>query len=347
MAVSVMFYHYVDWSLGSTSGLVAKLGIYAVSVFYILSGLSLTLAYRDRLATWTDLGVYGLKRLFRIAPLFWLATTATLAIALARSVVNGTSFTLDAERLLANYSLTFGFFAPDAYYATGAWSIGNEMVFYAAFPVALWLFRRSLTRSILAAVAMLFLAVFAFVLISPAKTLSEQWAMYIHPLNQIPFFLAGMLIATLTPRRNYAVASAILVLAAVAVFCLLPFGAERIGMVVGTNRIVFTLACVAVVLGVYASGLSAHGVIHRVLSFLGDASYSIYLLHPIVAFPVIQIATRLGLGQEYLLHVHLLACVPITLLASWLSYRFLEQPGMRLGQNLAAAWRSHRAAPLG
>lgn len=249
MAVAVMFYHYVDWSLGSTSGLVAKLGIYAVSVFYILSGLSLTLAYRDRLATWTDLGVYGLKRLFRIAPLFWLATTATLSIALARSVVNGTTFTLDAWRLLANYSLTFGFFAPDAYYATGAWSIGNEIVFYAAFPLALWLFRRSLTRSILAAVALLFLAVFAFGLISPAKSLSEQWALYVNPLNQIPFFLAGMLIAT-----------------------------------------------------------------------------------------------RLGLGQEYLLHLHLLACVPLTLLASWLSYQFLEQPGMRLGQNFAAAWRSRRTA---
>ncbi len=51
LAVSVMIYHYVAWSgveLGADTVL-GRLGIYSVSTFYILSGLSLGLVYRGRI----------------------------------------------------------------------------------------------------------------------------------------------------------------------------------------------------------------------------------------------------------------------------------------------------------
>ncbi len=346
VAVAVMLYHYTDWSLGGTAGVLSKLGIYAVSVFYVLSGLSLTLAYRERLGG-AGLAAYAVRRAFRIAPLFWLATTATLAIGLARSVARGATFVVDPLRLLANYSLTFGFHAPDAYYATGAWSIGNEIVFYALFPLALWLLGRGLVgRTALTTVALGLLALFAFRLLSPTGTLGEQWLGYIHPLGQFPFFAAGMLVALLQPRqdRSGRVGFALLALAAVLLFVLLPHEGNRIGLVVGVDRLAYTAACVAAVAGVYLAGLRLRGVAHRLFAFLGDTSYSIYLLHPIMAFPIGQLTERLGADGPTTLAIHLLVGTPLTLLAAWLSYRFVEQPGIRLGQRVASRWRKRQAA---
>jgi exopolysaccharide production protein ExoZ len=47
MAVSVMAFHYVSWSFvkPGADSLLGKLGIYAVSIFYILSGVSLSFVY--------------------------------------------------------------------------------------------------------------------------------------------------------------------------------------------------------------------------------------------------------------------------------------------------------------
>jgi peptidoglycan/LPS O-acetylase OafA/YrhL len=80
MALSVMMYHYVVWS-GidmKPDSLLSKLGIYAVSVFYVLSGLSLALAYKGRVASWRDVLRFFTKRIFRIAPLLWIMVTLAI-----------------------------------------------------------------------------------------------------------------------------------------------------------------------------------------------------------------------------------------------------------------------------
>ena len=73
MALSVMIYHYISWGAGpiGSEHLLGKLGIYAVSMFYILSGLSLGLVYYGRITSASDIGSFMIKRVFRIFPLFW------------------------------------------------------------------------------------------------------------------------------------------------------------------------------------------------------------------------------------------------------------------------------------
>ena len=73
------------------------------------------------------------KRFFRIYPLLWLATIVSILIS---------KKTANPSDVLLNLSGLFGFVKWDTYFATGAWSIGNELVFYSLFPVLILVFRK-------------------------------------------------------------------------------------------------------------------------------------------------------------------------------------------------------------
>jgi len=71
---------------------------------------------------------FFVKRITRILPLLGVVSIA--AIILSKKVP-------DILDLFLNLTGLFGFFKWDTYFATGAWSIGNELVFYAFFPFLL------------------------------------------------------------------------------------------------------------------------------------------------------------------------------------------------------------------
>jgi exopolysaccharide production protein ExoZ len=50
-AFGIMIYHYLSWTLGNFSAdtFMGRLGIYGVSIFYVLSGLTLYYVYFDKM----------------------------------------------------------------------------------------------------------------------------------------------------------------------------------------------------------------------------------------------------------------------------------------------------------
>ncbi len=86
----------------------------------------------------------------------------------------------------------------------------------------------------------------------------------------------------------------------------------------------------------------------RALQWLGDRSYSIYLLHPAIFFvlrpwyPALIRAT--GVDGEWQLAIPFLVSAPVLLVAADLSYRLIESPGMRMGKRIAGAARGLRVA---
>lgn len=128
-AFSIMCYHLSLWS--SLSRLdqhtfLGKLGVYGVSVFYVLSGLTLFHVYFKKMEpAFNDLKDFFLKRFFRIFPLLWLVVFLTLVLNKIVPTWKG---------LVLNLSGLFGLIRWTSYYATGTWSIGNELVFYLFFP---------------------------------------------------------------------------------------------------------------------------------------------------------------------------------------------------------------------
>ena len=87
------------------------------------------------------------------------------------------------------------------------------------------------------------------------------------------------------------------------------------------------LAAMLYVIAAFGSGALVKLLSGKVLSWLGQVSYSLYLLH----LPVLLTVFHLFSGKAPL-GVLLAATVGISLIAAHLSYRWIEQPSMALGR---------------
>lgn len=86
----------------------------------------------------------------------------------------------------------------------------------------------------------------------------------------------------------------------------------------------------------------------RVARLLGDASYSVYLLHgPVVYVAFVMIigrarASAMSVAEHWLT---IAVITPILLLVCSLTYRLVEKPMMRRGGDVSSWLRSHRSTP--
>jgi len=335
MAVSVMLYHYFSWSFGTLGSetLLGKLGIYAVSIFYILSGLSLAIVYDKRINNVSDVGTFFIKRLFRIFPLFWLVVTASIVLKYLSSQVGNSEFDVTVYTVFLNYSLLFGFFEPTAYLSTGAWSIGNEMVFYLILPFVFFLNNKN--KLILPFVILCSFAIglfFSFELLDPEKPLTEQWSIYINPFNQIFLFMAGVAIGKWGNRISNISDSLAwsLIGLTLLLFVFWPAQGDKIQIITGIERWLYSFLSVLLVLIVYVLNPKLSSWRHKVFSFLGQGCYSIYLIHPIVSMPIVYVFSIIGLGN---LPAYTLSFI-LTLVFSWFSFKYIESPMMKYGKKL-------------
>lgn len=328
-AFGIMIYHYSSWSIGrySSDTFLGRLGIYGVSIFYILSGLTLFHVYHTRMApTKNQILSFFKKRIFRIYPLLWLATFI--------SIFTTHSFT-GASGLLLDLSGLFGFFRWDEHIATGAWSIGNEIVFYLFIPIFFVLLNRSKIAFVLFTLLISFIFLyFAFYILDERSPLTSQWRNYVNPLNQLFFFLGGFIVGYLlqNKRLNTRI-GVVLLVAGLSLFCLYPAHGNTINIVTGVNRIVFTLACFLICISVFKINFKFSKIIDQPLSMLGEASYSVYLLHPIV-FSIIRRASSVVSKRLIVIPIEVtfVLSITVTLVSSYFVYVKYEKYFMKLGR---------------
>ena len=80
-----------------------------------------------------------------------------------------------------------------------------------------------------------------------------------------------------------------------------------------------------------------------ILTWLGQISYSLYLLHAIVLFLIPRAVPDLGTRTPLVRAATGLAYLIVVLGLAWASYRMVELPGQALGRRLVARL-SHRPA---
>ncbi len=321
-ALGIMVFHYLSWTLGefSAANFFGRLGIYGVSIFYILSGLTLHYVYYPKMVpTRDDITLFFKKRLFRIFPLLWLVTISAIFL---------NQIIPDYYNLFLNLTGLFGFIKWDTYFSIGIWSIGNELVFYIFFPFFI-LFSKSskISMVILSVILFGFYLYFAFVRLTPALSIVNQWKDYVNPLNQaflfLGGFLTGMFFQNISFKKTYSV---LLIVAGFLLFIFYPAEGNVIQLVTGVNRLVFTLCCFMVCIGFYKLTLQFPAFIHKPLTLLGEASYSLYLLHPLVYKLTGKLQT---FAAAHLFHfsetIRLLLSVGTTFLISYFVYEYFEK----------------------
>jgi len=273
VAATAVVVTHVQWDLmkhlALPDALPPQLGIgnAGVDLFFVISGFVMVYSSEGLFRRSGAAREFLLRRIARIVPLYWLVTTIMLVYVLLRGF--GPS---DASPALALTSYLFIPFARPSgelgpLYGVG-WTLNYEMFFYALFSLALFAPRIVAVAGLIA----LFLALVVVQTLSGGLPL--PFGFWFDPL--ILEFGFGMLLALVfrTGFRLPLPAVAILLLMAIAGFAATStsqFGLPR-WLAWGVPS---TLAVAA--LSLSSSPLRLAGIAR-----LGDASYALYLIHPMV-----------------------------------------------------------------
>jgi peptidoglycan/LPS O-acetylase OafA/YrhL len=299
-------------------------GFVGVDVFFVISGFLIGgIIDRELGEGRFSLVAFYERRVRRIFPaLFAMLFVAALAASLLLFPADFERFGRSAGAAALFWSNIFFLNTADYWDAAATakpllhtWSLAVEEQFYLVFPLLLFAIRKWDVRQRLAALGVM--AAVSFVASVWAVKVTPTAAFYLAPYRFWEFVIgAGLAVAAWRASARVApwmAASGLLMI--VAAGLLLPKGGAFPGVAA-------LLPCVGAVL-VIAAG--ADNRVSRALSwrpvvFLGLISYSLYLWH----WPVIVLA-RHWLGQA-LSPWQTAACAGLTLVASVLSWRFVEQP---------------------
>jgi len=327
-ALAIMFYHYNIWQHSNNMYPVLDfIGLYGVSIFYLLSGLTLFNVYAKDSEENINFLTYAIKRIFRIFPLLWLATIITLFIF---------KKPFDSIEFILNISGLFGLIAWNKYIAVGAWSIGNELCFYLLFPLMIYLIRKNVyyfyITYFIQFAAYLFIA---FVILQHTIPLSEQWLNYINPLNQVFLFTTGIVIGKHVKKEQFIHIHAALFFSIVGIG--LWFGLMNntsIDMVTGFMRLILTIVSIIIVVYFYQLPTITNHYLHSFLKNTGEISYAIYLLHPLVYFCLSAIFKK---APPILNHawIHFILAITITYLTSYATFFTFEKFFIKKGNHLS------------
>ena len=283
-----------------------------VDLFFVVSGFVMVYASTDLFGHRRSPVTFMTRRLIRIVPVYWAATTLFLVVTLAAP-----SSVSEAGFSLADVIMSYAFLPasrPDGtiqpIYSLG-WTLNYEMFFYVVFAACIVLPRR---RAV-AAVALLLGA-----------------AMAIHPL--IPPQAAALVFWTDRMLLEFLLGMAVAVIATRDVSLRIP------------SRICLTLAALILLIAAHIAGVPsgplATGVpmsivvaaavlgrpirVPSVLLLLGDASYALYLVHPFAMRPVGLVWHRLQLTGPTAAMTYAAAALLLAIIGAICVHLWFERP---------------------
>ena len=326
-AFGIMIFHYFSYTFGGFTAdtFLCRIGTYGVGVFYILSGITLYYVYYKKIELSRDIIFdFFKKRIFRIFPLLWLATILTLILK---------SIKPDLYMLFLNLTGLFCFLKWDAYWAAGAWSIGNELVFYLFFPFFV-LFSKY-NKLLMVLLSILITSVFFyFAFYKIESDLNGYFVNYINPLNNIFLFLGGFLMGLFFDNVSIKKSTTIIVfLFSLILFIFYPVTGNRINLLIGMNRLIFTSISFLICFSFYKSTILLPEIINKPLTLLGEASYSVYLIHPII-YLIMEKYVFISKDKIHSLenYIIIFTCILVTLVTSYFIFKYFEKYFMNLSK---------------
>ncbi len=331
MAISIMIYHLTGgvFFANDSSVLLGRLGIYGVSIFFILSGLSMSIVYSNYIVDAQTAVFFFIRRIFRIWPLLWIC----IFLALVPLYIQGESISIIS--IIANMTTVFGFIKPDAYINTGAWSIGNEMVYYSLTPIVIGFYSKNkIYGNLFVFLSFVMSVIFSFYLLKSSDTIASQWVTYVNPFNNLFLYASGIAIFyNLNTFKIGHVLNLCLFLIPVLFFLYYPVSGDQIHIVTGWNRLMFMFFSIIFVISFYKFDLYQYApkVIAYPLELFGVATYGVYLLHPIIALYLKNGLKLIGIDNVYL--VFTITCI-LTVIIALISYNVYETKLMAIGKRL-------------
>lgn len=331
---------------------IAAYGQMGVQLFFVASAFTLCASWDGRSGERNQLLNYGIRRYFRIAPLYYLGIALYFALAVFGSGARGHLSLPEAFSLAnvaANLLFLHGFYPPaNNNLVPGGWSIGTEVAFYALFPLLFSVFRRladaglgALLAGVLLSVGLSQLGLLAIGRLT-GETVGNNTFLYYNLLNQLPVFAIGMALY----------------------FCGDVWSGRRAAVLHGMLLLILTTTSVALwSTGVgqlfslipFVSGLSFASLLvvlrevpalaPRALQRIGELSYSMYVFHFLFAH---KLSHRIGpaierqLGADAAMVVCFFVAVALSCLVAACSERYIERRFIDVGRRLIARRQAGR-----
>ncbi len=301
-------------------GDLAFYGVRGVQLFFVVSGLTLTLTHAGRPLMPLN---FAARRFFRIAPMFYAGAALYLLLAATTAMAlptRGATWLDVAVTLLFVHG-----WVPSAVNTVvpGGWSIAAEAMFYLAFPVILALASRPRRLAVAVATSYLVAGACNLGLRRLGGPVGEALA-FPFWLVQLPAFMSGCWLASLPPAaadgRARALAPWLLGLAVL--------GMAADSQMHGRSNLLVAVALLT--LFAWAAHVARpRWLSGRPLVFLGRISFSFYIVHFAVLgaiAPVVPVLLAAGAVPAFVA-VFVLTLV-IAGAISALTFRWIEQPAI-------------------
>lgn len=289
------------------------IGQVAVPLFFLVSGFVVTpIAMRQG-------GMrFALNRILRVYPPLIFTVILTSAVILlglhplsTGQLSNVTPVTVLTNSLLVNYLLV-----PQVILVGVAWTLIIEVIFYLLLIALLPVLRRCVWLAIALELG------FVLAVLITARMLGDNYFLFAVSVSFFPIVLIGQIIWAASKKRIPLWAAGLFGLAAWTLYVWADHRA--MGRLDNAYELALFLAVLFFLLGFsFEHKLTQR----RIVTALSERSYSIYLLHGLVALPVLS-ATYPYVPVEIAILIALVA----TAGAVEVSYRLVERPSHRLGK---------------
>jgi len=325
-------------------------GARGVQLFFVTSALTLSMSWVARNETAAN---FYTRRLFRIAPMFWIAIIFFLWL-------NGTApsnyapYGIGFTHITMTALLVQGFW-PDTISSVvpGGWSVADEVIFYALFPAIVPPLLKARWKSlVIVAVAVIVIAPrlsglfeygFSYLFPGSESVAGIYFSLFWFP-RQLPCFIFGIMLFRFSAEgRSIPVSVArCACFLAMALMLFIPFldgvkYAMPLGLVT-TYGIVFSLFAFSLMYWPNSP------LIGRPIEWIGKVSYSAYFIH-FVALRILPLLPSTGwpvADMAYMFSIQVLVTVGL----SSLTYSMIEKPMIRFGSALISARQSRSRLPL-
>ena len=323
-----------------------------LSAFFVLSGYLIARPFARAYVANTRrprLRNYARNRVLRVVPVFYLLTLLVLLrFGLDGTLTSHATETSSAWQVLGQFLFIQGQTGGPAAVPIGpAWSIGAEVGFYVVIPlaaaVAYLLASRLRGAYPRVALALVLIAVVTFVSIALRADDKYLFAWLTSPPAIMYVFMPGVALAIAEPlfarhlRDRARLAKSIAWTAfALGMLCAIAYAASDydprqtpIHHALGVRALLAALACGLLFAGLVVlqlgCGRAPRLFANAPMLWLGARSYSLYLVH---IWVLLELDHLLGAGESIATRLAILAGIGFTLtvLASALSYRFVERP---------------------
>ncbi|WP_189419860.1 acyltransferase family protein [Cellvibrio zantedeschiae] len=302
-------------------------GYLGVPVFFVISGLVISLSIGDSLVTKHYAAKFIVRRSIRLDPTYWAAIFFGIALLIFKNKISAVQEPLPSVgNILAHMFYLQDLLTVRPLISVVFWTLCLEIQFYLFYLFSLWISQKvtkKLNISNFHLLIIIGLGVFSILVDRSFYSLSVNGLF----ISNWHYFLIGVLVARVFRRKAYST-QVFFIWILFECITSLYFG-EKPYQTAG------------IIIGIFLYALWWRSLLDRVftsatLQYLGTISYTLYLVHPDIGWKVISTARMFFHGhlpKIYVIPV-LLAAIVVSIIVAHIFHLLFEKPSLRLAEKL-------------